>query len=146
MTTTEENKSFVWEEKNSIEPLMKSENNGTIVPNDIIGEIKNKFVNKECVDIGNKNLWKKNCPKCNREQFYSHKRSLNYVIKKNYLCVFCSQVGKHHKSEEWKNRHSELRKGKPNGRLGTHLSEETKLKISKSHIGIPSSNKGKSNA
>ncbi len=60
----------IWEENDLIEPMTKLENNGIIVPNDIIKEIKNKFLKKECEDIGNKKKWKKKCPNCNNEVFY----------------------------------------------------------------------------
>ena len=47
---------ILWEEENSTELKMKSENNGIIVPNDITKEIENEFLKKECEDIGKKKI------------------------------------------------------------------------------------------
>lgn len=57
--------------------------------NDITKEIENKFVKKECLDIGNLKNWTKNCPKCGKEQMYKTKEVLKKAIKSNRCCSSC---------------------------------------------------------
>lgn len=48
----------------------------------------------QCENIGNKNVWKKNCPKCGREQVYTSKYTLKYSIVKNTCCNNCLGTNK----------------------------------------------------
>lgn len=80
-------KETLWEERNLIEPRMNLENNLTLDPKNIINETKNKSVNKECNDIGKK--WKKICPNCEHEYFYSTETGLKRSIKNNRSCLNC---------------------------------------------------------
>lgn len=84
-------KSVLWEEKDLIEQRMKSENNGIIVPNDITNDTENKFLKKECKDIGNKK-WKKVCPNCGKKTFYTSKEHLKRSIKNNRTCKKCRSL------------------------------------------------------
>ena len=47
------------------------------------------------------NQWKKNCPKCGREQFYSLKKNFNKAIRLNKICRVCM-----FSSKEYKEKHS----------------------------------------
>ena len=144
MKTTKENEFFIWEEKNLTEQKMKLENSGIIVPNDITSEIKNVSVKSECEDTGKKKEWKKTCPKCEKEQFYSEQSSFIRAKKKNVLCNKCKNVGyilsneqrnKISKSNRGKIRTDEMKKRYSECRLGSKLSEETKKKISEKQKG-----------
>ena len=146
----------LWEEKNLTEPLMNCESNQTIVPNDITNETKEKSLLPECRGIGN--LWKRNCPTCNREMWY--KRESNWIRgdRKNKLCDNChnkkkAQTGCYRRNCPSCNklvvykskrgyfnckRHnclcrscatSKRLKGKPSNRKGCHLSDEQKKRI-----------------
>ena len=81
----------IWEEKDLTEQKTKSENSGIIVQNDITNEIKNKSVKNECEDTGNKK-WKKVCPNCNKETFYTSEEQLKRSIKKNRSCRRCRSL------------------------------------------------------
>jgi predicted RNA-binding Zn-ribbon protein involved in translation (DUF1610 family) len=85
-----EERNILWEEKNSTELLMNSESNQITDPSDITNEIKTNVIEKRCCDIGNeKPKWSKLCPKCGKEQIYSHKTSLTAAIKNNWICKSC---------------------------------------------------------
>ena len=73
------------------------------------------------------NSWKKQCPKCNKDQFYCNKNALKDAVENNKLCRSCAQTGKKC-SDETKRKLSELFKGKI-------FSDETKRKISESLTG-----------
>jgi hypothetical protein len=79
----------LWEEKNLIEPTMKFENSGIVVPRDIINETKNEFVKTACDDIGNKKKWKKICNNCGIESYYASEEYLKRNIKNNRSCLKC---------------------------------------------------------
>lgn len=66
--------------------------------------------------------FKKDCPKCNKEQFYSRKDVLILAIKNNSPCLSCSQKGKI-VSEETRNKIRKKVKG-------FHHTDEVKKKIS----------------
>jgi len=109
------NKIKIWEENDLIEPKKKLENSGILELNDIITEIKNPSVKNECVDIGNKKKWVRNCPQCNKECVYVRKEDVNAAIKLNSKCRSCSKRG----ISTWSK--------------GKYLSEEHKRKISESN-------------
>lgn len=71
---------------------MNYENKNESVINDITNDIKKTFCKKECKDIGKK--WTKNCPKCNKEQFYKSKKSFWNANKLNSICTSCKNKGK----------------------------------------------------
>jgi hypothetical protein len=103
-----ENKFFIWEEKNLTEPKRKLEPKLTSGQSGGINEIKSVFVKNECEDIGNKKVWKRNCPKCGEYIFYSNKYLLERGKKRKSLCKMCNDnfrkenpqaqpfYGKHH--------------------------------------------------
>ena len=61
------NEFFIWEEKNSTEPKMKSENNGVNEHKDITNETKNDLTQKDWKDIINQKLRRKMQKKTWRE-------------------------------------------------------------------------------
>lgn len=82
-------------------------------PTDITNEIKEEFVKNECEDIGKKKIWKRNCPKCNKELIYINKRSFDLILKKNSLCSSCCQLNNSHPhTEKHKKYMSKLLKGR----------------------------------
>jgi len=60
----------------------------------IIDEIKNELTKNICENITKEKRWKRNCPRCNRELFYSYKPGLLYAKKHNTCCEFCSKSTK----------------------------------------------------
>jgi hypothetical protein len=62
-----------------------------------------------------KNKWKKQCPKCGKDQYYQTKRNLNRAIKKHSLC---GQGGCRFLLEETKKKISNAVKGENNGMFG----------------------------
>lgn len=59
------------------------------VSGDTIVVIPNLSEKNECKDIGK--IWKKNCPKCGKEQTYSKRWIWVRAIKENKQCLSCSQ-------------------------------------------------------
>ena len=53
-------------------------------------ETEKKLINGECKDITNEKRWKRNCPKCGKDLFYSRKESKNWFDKINTCCKSCS--------------------------------------------------------
>lgn len=82
--------STLWEDTDLIEQWKKSESKPTFAPSDGINEINNVSVKNECDNIGNKKKWKRNCPKCNKEIFYSNKNYILQSIKLNRKCHKCA--------------------------------------------------------
>ena len=80
----------LWEEKNLIEQKRNLPNSLITVPSVIINETKNTSVRNVCEDIGNKKIWKRNCPKCGNVRFYSYKSTWQHS--ENTLCRSCSQT------------------------------------------------------
>ena len=117
-----ENEFFIWEENDSTEQVKKLGNNQTSVLNDIINDTEKNVIINPCDDIGNEKKWKKNCPKCGKEQIYSRKDVLQLSIKNNNICLSCSQKGKVF-SEKTRNK---IRKSL----IGNHHTEESKKRIS----------------
>jgi hypothetical protein len=70
--------------------------------------------------------YKRNCPVCNKELYYSSKDSLSNSIRRNGVCRSCSK------------------KGKPTWILGKHHTEETKKKLSINHHDNSAWSRGKS--
>lgn len=66
---------------------MNSENKNNCETNDIMKNINQISCEKECSDTGK--IWKKNCPKCGEEQFYSSYNSLRLAKLKNTMCNPC---------------------------------------------------------
>ena len=64
-------------------------NNLIIDPNDIINDTVNKLNGNECADIGNKNQWTRNCPKCGVEQIYKKQIYRDTAIFLNTRCKKC---------------------------------------------------------
>lgn len=102
----------LWEEKNLIEPEKNYSFNRGIGPNDITVSIKTDSILTPCENTGNKKKWKKNCPKCGKEQFYKTHRSLKSAIGRNNVCVNCRVNPP--KTNEWKNKISKSKSGVPN--------------------------------
>ena len=117
-----ENEFVIWEEKVSTEQVKKLGNNQTFVLNDIINDTEKNVIINPCDDIGNEKKWKKNCPKCGKEQIYSRKDVLQLSIKNNAICLSCSQKGKI-LSQETRNKLRLIN-------LGKNHTEESKKKIS----------------
>ncbi len=79
----------LWEEKNSIEQKKNLPNNQTIVLKDTTNETKNGCVKKECEDIGQRKIWKRNCPKCGCDIFHVEKWTRNKFDKEKRTCGSC---------------------------------------------------------
>ena len=92
-------------------------------------------------------IYKRNCPKCNKELLYGYKKSFNESGRKNRSCSSCShrginnplfgrcginnpRFGKNH-NEETKKQMSETHIGERNPMFGKHVSDEAKEKLSK---------------
>lgn len=108
--------------------------------NGIMNETKKEFVKNVCENTGK--IWKKNCPKCGKEQYYSNKYILHTSLIKNTLCINCRNIskernqkisltltGKKH-SKETKRKMSLSKIGYIPWNKGKHCSDETKKKIS----------------
>ena len=111
----------------------------------ITNETENESNEIECEDM--KQVWKRNCPKCNTSIHYKNKKCLNKSTKKNQLCRKCSRDGivfgpmsNEHKD---KIRRSNLKNGVGKWMVGRTLSDTVKQKISKSNIGKKLSEKTK---
>ena len=100
MKTINENQFFVWEENDLTAPMMKSETSGITAPKNTINETKNVSVKNGCEDTGKRKEWKRNCPKCGKELYYSSLDSFLFCKKRNSICIECR--GKNHK-EYYKN-------------------------------------------
>ena len=84
----------LWEEKNSIEPKKNFVNKTESELVDFIKNIKIESEKNECEDIGNKKKWKKNCPNCGNEVFYTNEEGLKRSIKNNRNCLKCGSFKK----------------------------------------------------
>ena len=80
----------LWEEKNSTELPTKLENKPIFVQNDGINETKNEFVKKIYESIGNKKIWKRNCPKCGKEITHIQEYACQKFNKEKRPCRSCS--------------------------------------------------------
>jgi hypothetical protein len=109
---------------------MNLENKNELETNDTIKDIPMKLKEKECKDI-----WKRNCPTCNKELVYDRKYDCDRLKNKNSKCREC-----HLKniivSDETKKKMSESKKG-------ISLTTEHKQKLSKSLKGRLPWNTGK---
>ena len=85
-------KNYLWEEKNSTEAKTKLESKLTLGQNNGINETKNVFVENECEDTGNK--WKKKCPNCERDVFYTTEEGLKKSINYSRNCLTCGSFKK----------------------------------------------------
>jgi predicted RNA-binding Zn-ribbon protein involved in translation (DUF1610 family) len=88
MNNSQLTKEVIWDEPDLIEQKKNCLNNNAIEPNVIMSVIKNDLIKNQCNDIGNKK-WKKNCPKCGKEQMYSSKYTLKNAIFENKFCNKC---------------------------------------------------------
>ncbi len=80
------------------------------------------------------NEWKRLCPSCNRELFYSSKYKLSRAIFEKSCCSSC--VNRHRTfSIDTRSKMAKSKLGKPSPLRGIPLSEETRKKISTSQIG-----------
>ena len=79
----------IWEEENLIEPLKKLENKPIFDQNNGIKETRNEFAKNEYKNIGNKNKWIRNCPKCNKEIIYFSKHGFDDATYNNKRCRSC---------------------------------------------------------
>ena len=119
--TTNENEFFIWEEKNSIEPKRNLENKNVLETEDIIKNTESVSVKR-----GWKGIWKRNCPKCQREIIHKHKLSYRQSVLHNKICSFCSNYGRKIK-EETKQKISQKLSGKYNfhfGKPGVNLGKK----------------------
>lgn len=83
------------------------------------------------------NEYKKLCPKCQKEMVYSNKYDLKYSIINNKICRCCSHVGKlpYVITEDIRKKLSLSHKGKPSPNKGRKWSNEYKQRMSNVLIG-----------
>ena len=74
----------------------KSEEQNEETTNSIINDTTKKSCENECKDIGL--VWKRNCPKCNKEIQYSEKLAFNFAMRKNSKCISCNN---YKRCEDW---------------------------------------------
>ena len=55
-------------------------------------DIRKQYLKNGCNVIGNKKVWKRNCPKCDEEIFYSSRDAFVNGIKRNSICRSCSHT------------------------------------------------------
>ena len=79
----------LWEENDSTDQRQNCSNNSESVPNDITNDINPNSTPKQCENIGTEKKWTKNCPTCNRPQFFNHQSSLAFAKKRNSKCHDC---------------------------------------------------------
>lgn len=82
----------IWDEKNLIGQKNNSENKNAFGISDTMNDTAKELNKKECLNIGKQ--WKKNCPNCNEEIFYSDKYKLKTAILKNTKCNICWRFNK----------------------------------------------------
>lgn len=76
--------------------------------------------------------WKRLCPKCNKELFYSHKSNFNAATKKNSLCRNCRVI-----SDDTKEKHRQAK-------IGFHLTPDHREKLRNSWLGKHHTDQAKS--
>jgi len=103
------NVSNIWEETASIEPEKNCLSNNVSEPSGITNDINPVSTENPCKNIGKIKKWTKNCPKCGKEQHYSHREGLWNAKKKNAPCLKCG-----HASKEYKQKLSKAQIGVPN--------------------------------
>ena len=87
-----------------------------------------------------KSEWKKNCPECDKNQYYVDKTVLKTSIKNNTCCRSCSKKGINNPqyekslSKEIKQKMSRSKSGENHYMYGKHHTEKTKDKIRKGNI------------
>jgi hypothetical protein len=82
--------SKLWEEKNSIEPMKNSKNKNELETFGITKNTEIELKKNVCEDIGKKKTeWKRNCPKCGTERYYTTISKYNRDIKRNSICKKC---------------------------------------------------------
>ena len=101
---------ILWGEKNLTERSKSYENNLMLDQNATIKKTKKNVIEKRCNDIIKEN-WAKNCPLCNKRQFYSRGDVFNNAIKLQSVCLSCSLKGR-------------------------SISKQTRMKLSKINTGI----------
>ena len=80
----------LWEEKNLIEPKKNFVNKIELEPIDSTKNIKIELEKNACEDIGNKLNWKKKCPNCGYDAFYTTEEGLKRSIRDNRNCLKCN--------------------------------------------------------
>lgn len=101
-----ETNQLLWEEKSYTEQQKKSVFETIPNQNNITIGIENELQKLECKNIGHKSMWIRNCPKCNKEQSYSTKYSLDNAIFLGQLCYNCASKERgnnHHTKEDFVN-------------------------------------------
>lgn len=122
---------ILWEERNLIEPKKNFGNKNECGMQDIIKDTEHLSVKKEW-----KNIWIRNCPKCQKEIVHKNKLSYRQSILHNKVCCSCSNSGREIKKETRKKLSEKLSGnknvhfGKPGVNLGKKYSKEHCLKIS----------------
>jgi hypothetical protein len=71
---------------------MNSENKNESGTNDITKNTEIKSVKNECENTGK--IWKRNCPKCDKELYYSSKGHLDYATNISSHCRYCKEYKK----------------------------------------------------
>lgn len=89
---TKQNEFFIWEENDLTEQRKNFENKNELETQDTTQNTETKLEKKECESIGSKKKWTRNCPKCNKEIYYSNKYNLKNAIRKNTLCNICNGI------------------------------------------------------
>lgn len=104
-----------------------SQNRETIKP--ITNETKNGSNKIECEDM--KQLWKRNCPMCNKEIYHTRKNSRNSSVRAKKLCFRCVAI-KRNASETYINPFSIMKfpkKGMKNGMYKKKHTNEARTKM-----------------
>lgn len=119
----------LWEEKNLTEMKTSCENKNESVINGITNDTNKTSSKKGCKDTGK--VWKRNCPKCGVEMFYSKQPNYCRSKRTNAKCIWCRHdgqlIGRIQSEEEKEKRAKKLR--------GKKRSLESRKKYSESKIG-----------
>ena len=81
---TKQNEFFIWEENDLTEQRKNFENKNELEMQDTTQNTETKLEKKECESIGSKKKWTRNCPKCNKEIYYSNKYNLKNVVEAEF--------------------------------------------------------------
>ena len=124
----------LWEEKSLTKQKKNLPNNTGKGKEDITKKTESNLIRNDSPIIIEEKKWVRNCPVCNKELRYSVKGSLVSAIERGRPCMPCSRTGEgnpfYGKTHTNKNKQKQR-----NLRLGTHLSKETKQKLSTAMMG-----------
>ena len=124
----------LWEEKLNTKLRRSNHMQENLETGDTTSETKNDSIPTQCENTGNG--WIRNCPKCNKELFYSSLKSFRICEKKSSICCSCGCIEREkrrdktiYKTPEYRKKMSDALKiaRKNSGSYGDSFKEKCKV-------------------